>query len=60
LNDGQADFDKVQLSDNLVSVPAPVIVHGLPGVLAIGGVLFGATLFHRRKMLGSAIRPAAA
>ena len=44
-------------------VPAPVIGHGLPGVLAIGGVLFGARLlFERsknRRSLGTAIRRAA-
>jgi hypothetical protein len=59
----QADFDDVQLSNNLASVPAPVIGHGLPGVLAVGGVLFGATLFQRRKKrrsLRTATRHAAA
>jgi hypothetical protein len=60
----QDDFDNVQLSDNVVSVvPAPVIGHGLLGVLAIGGVLFEATLFQRhkeRRSLGSALRHAAA
>jgi hypothetical protein len=63
LNDGQADFDNVLLSDNLTAAPAPVIGHGLPGVLAIGSVLFGATLFQRRKKhrsLGIAIQHASA
>jgi hypothetical protein len=44
-------------------VPAPVIGHGLPGVLAISGVLFGAKLFRRskrRRLPGTAIRHAAA
>jgi len=45
------------------AVPAPVIGHGLPSVLAIGGVLFGAKLFQcgkKRRSLGTAIRHAAA
>jgi hypothetical protein len=47
----------------LSAVPAPVIGHGLTGVLAIGGVLFGAKLFERnkrRRSLGTAIRHAPA
>jgi hypothetical protein len=41
------------------TVPAPVIGHGLPGFLAIIGVLVGARLFERgkrRRLLGTAIR----
>jgi hypothetical protein len=60
--DLQGEFDNVQLTDNQVSVPAPVIGHGLSGVLAVSSVLFGATLFQRRKKhrsLGRAIRHAA-
>jgi hypothetical protein len=47
----------------LSAVPAPVIGHGLTGVLAIGGVLFGAKLLERckrRRLPGTAIRYAAA
>jgi hypothetical protein len=47
----------------LSAVPAPVIGHGLSGVLVVGGVLFGAKLFERskrRRLLGTAIRYAAA
>jgi hypothetical protein len=38
-------------------VPAPLIDHGFPGLLAVGGLLFGATLFERskrRRSLGTA------
>jgi hypothetical protein len=45
------------------AVPAPVIGHGLPVVLAVGGVLFGAKLLQRsrkRRSFGAAIRHAAA
>jgi hypothetical protein len=42
-----------------VPVPAPLIGHGLPGVLAVGGVLlFGVTLFERngkRRSRGTAV-----
>ena len=31
------------------AVPAPLIGHGLPVLLAVGGVLFGAKLWERRK-----------
>lgn len=43
--------------------PAPPIGHGLPGILAVAGVLFGAGLFERsrkRRSPGTAISPAAA
>jgi hypothetical protein len=44
-------------------VPAPLIGHGLPVVLAVGGALLGAKLSERskkRRVLGHAIPPAAA
>jgi hypothetical protein len=34
-------------------VPAPPIGHGLPGILAVAGVLFGAGLMERGKKDGS-------
>jgi len=47
----------------LSAVPAPAIGHGLPVVLAVGGVLFGAKLLERsrkRRLFGAAIPLAAA
>jgi hypothetical protein len=47
----------------LSAVPAPAIGHGLPVVLAVGGVLFGAKLLERsrkRRLFGAAIPHAAA
>jgi hypothetical protein len=35
------------------AVPAPLIGHGLPGILAVAGVLFGAGLMERGKKRGS-------
>jgi hypothetical protein len=49
--------------DVVSAVPAPQIGQGFAGVLAIGGVLFGAKLLERRKKrhsVGPAIRPATA
>jgi hypothetical protein len=46
-----------------VSVPAPLIGHGLPVVLAVGGLLFGAKLLERsrkRRSFGTALPDAAA
>jgi hypothetical protein len=46
-----------------LAVPAPAIGHGLPVVLAVGGVLFGAKLLERsrkRRLFGAAIPHAAA
>ncbi len=43
--------------------PAPLIGHGLSGILAVAGVLFGAGLLERsrrRRSPGTAISPAAA
>jgi hypothetical protein len=43
---------------DIESVPAPLIGHGLPVVLAAGGILFGAKLLERnkkRRSLGTAI-----
>jgi hypothetical protein len=45
------------------AVPAPLVGHGLPLVLAVGGVLFGAKLRERRRKrrsFGTAIPHAAA
>jgi hypothetical protein len=45
------------------AVPAPLIGHGLPVVLAVGGLLFGAKLWERsksRRSFGTAIPRAAA
>jgi hypothetical protein len=47
----------------IAAVPAPVIGHGLPAVLAVGGLLFGAKLWERskrRRSFGTAIPRAAA
>lgn len=42
------------------TVPAPSIGHGLPALLAVGGLLFGARFFGRRRsLLGAAIPRAA-
>ncbi len=37
------------LETNSVAVPAPPIGHGLPVILAVGGILFGAKLWERSK-----------
>jgi hypothetical protein len=63
-----ADFELMlgsfNANDHLTfSVPAPAIGHGLPVVLAVGGLLFGATLLERSKKprsVGTAISRAAA
>jgi hypothetical protein len=43
-----------------IPVPAPLIGHGLPGILAIAGVLFGAGLVKRGKKRGPVGVPRAA
>jgi hypothetical protein len=51
------------LAPTLSAVPAPAIGHGLPVVLAIGGLLFGAKLLERsrkHRSFGAAIPHAAA
>jgi hypothetical protein len=62
-NDGNFVLTTVTSTSFTATIPAPVIGHGLPGLLAIGGVLFGAKLFERskrRRLLEVAIRQAAA
>jgi hypothetical protein len=51
------------LSLQTVAVPAPVIGGGLPAILGVGGILFGARLLEgskKRRSLGTAIPDAAA
>jgi hypothetical protein len=53
----------LQLTGTQAVVPAPLIGHGLPVVLAVGGILFGAQLSKRskkRRSFGTAIPRAAA
>jgi hypothetical protein len=55
--------DDVVVTGPLQAVPAPIIGHGFPVVLAFGGVLFGAKLLERsrkRRLFGTAIPHAAA
>jgi hypothetical protein len=59
--DGQGRFhsgyDLVSKPLPAVAVPAPLIGHGLPVLLAVGGILFGARLLERsnkRSPLGTA------
>jgi hypothetical protein len=49
-------------SGNVFTVPAPSIGRGLPVLLAVGGILFGARLWERSKKRssGTAIPHAAA
>jgi hypothetical protein len=57
------DFEEGILVQPLSPVPAPLIGHGLPALLAVGGVLFGAELLgrsKRRRSLETAIPHAAA
>src|SRR6202011_4930948 len=58
LNPNGWDFlvDTITITPGMV-VPAPVIGHGLPVLLAVGGILFGAKLLGRsrqRRSLGTA------
>jgi hypothetical protein len=55
--------DDVVVTGPLQAVPAPLIGHGLPLVLAVGGILFGGNLLARskkRRSFGAAIPHAAA
>jgi hypothetical protein len=48
----------LRLFGTQAAVPAPLIGHGLPVLLAVGGMLFGAKLFERskkRRSLGTAV-----
>ena len=47
-----ATADSFTLTIGAVAVPAPVIGQGLPVVLAVGGVLFGAKFSRKRRALG--------
>jgi hypothetical protein len=54
--------DDVVVTGPLSAVPAPLIGHGLPVVLALGGTLFGAKLLERsrkRRSFGAAMPHAA-
>jgi hypothetical protein len=44
-----ADADSFTLQIGPAAVPAPLIGHGLPVLLAVGGILFGAKLLERGK-----------
>ena len=44
-----ADADSFTLQIGSAAVPAPLIGHGLPVLLAVGGLLFGAKLLERGK-----------
>jgi hypothetical protein len=50
--------DTITITPSTVAVPAPVIGHGLPVLLAVGGIFFGAKLSERsrkRRLLGTCI-----
>jgi hypothetical protein len=56
-------MDNITINEPYTAVPAPPIGRGLPVLLAVGGILFGAKLFartRRRRWLGTAIPHAAA
>jgi hypothetical protein len=56
-------FGSFNAADHLTTVPAPLIGGGLPVLLAVGGILFGAKLLERskkRRSLGTAVLNAAA
>lgn len=58
---GFATYDQPRVS-GLAAVPAPLIGHGLPVLLAVGGLFFGAKLLERsktRRSLGTDIPHAA-
>jgi hypothetical protein len=57
LGNGSAEMT-LRLFGTQAAVPAPLIGHGLPVLLAVGGMLFGAKLFERsnkRRSLGTAV-----
>jgi hypothetical protein len=57
------DLNFASWNNDVFSVPAPLIGRGLPVLLAVGGLLFGARLLERskkRRSLGTAISHAAA
>jgi hypothetical protein len=47
-----ADADSFTLQIGPAAVPAPLIGRGLPVLLAVGGLLFGAKLLERSKRHG--------
>jgi hypothetical protein len=52
VSSGFVEFNPGGWTETSVAVPAPVIGHGLPALLAVGGLLFGAKLLERGKRGG--------